>query len=79
MQANAAMQHIDILEAKLDDAARNVVPETGEEDPWRGQHTRIEARDIEFRYPSSNGKGNTFRRTRIPSSAGIFTKRSSPI
>jgi putative pyoverdin transport system ATP-binding/permease protein len=61
MQANAAMQHIEILEAKLDDAARNVVPETGEEDPWRGQLTRIEARDIEFRYPSSSGKGDTFR------------------
>jgi putative ATP-binding cassette transporter len=60
LQANAALQHIAALEAKLDDATRGVAPESGEEDPWRGRFATIEARDIEFCYPA-NGKGQAFR------------------
>ena len=60
IQANTALQHIATLEAKLDDAARGVTPESGQEDPWRGRFATIEARDMEFRY-AVNGKGQAFR------------------
>lgn len=60
VQANTAMQHISALEAKLDEATRGVIPESGEQDPWHGHLGAVEARDLEFRYAQS-GKGEAFR------------------
>lgn len=56
MQASVAMENIDELERKLDEATAAGADESKDEDPWGGRFQTIEARGVQFHYPSDDGE-----------------------
>lgn len=56
IRSNIALAQIDALEQKLEGALQNGKPAQEVEDPWKGRATAIEARDIEYSYPSDKGE-----------------------
>lgn len=57
MRANLALENIDALEKKLDEATREAATEGF--DPWGGKFERLEVSDLEFRYKGEEA-GNGF-------------------
>ena len=57
VRSAVALDQIDALEAKLDDAVHQAVDASLVEDPWQGGITRIEAQELGYEYPLEGGKG----------------------
>jgi putative ATP-binding cassette transporter len=55
-----ALSQIEALEAKLDAAITVAADGPAPEDPWQGRLSSVEARNVEYEYPSDNG-GEPFR------------------
>ncbi|HRI66397.1 MAG TPA: cyclic peptide export ABC transporter [Polyangium sp.] len=58
IRSNLALDEIATLEAKLEIAASQGPRRHDTEDPWHGQITSIEMRQLEYAYPSENGGKN---------------------
>jgi putative ATP-binding cassette transporter len=59
-RANMALAEIDVLEQKLEVAARRGAPGQNAEDPWKGRVSTLTVRDIEYTY-AANAGGECFQ------------------